>query len=241
MVNGRVVASRFRDTLSAWRAWLWPGHCLLCRARLGAGQEFCGDCRAALPWIQTACAQCATPLPAGSDSVPCGNCQQKSPRFDRAVAALHYDAPVDRLILNLKYHRRLDLAHTLAHLLVERLRHTPALPDVLVPVPLHVSRLRERGYNQSLELARAIGKKLALPVNTRIAYRVRATPTQTGLPLELRARNLRNAFRVESDLSGRHVAIVDDVMTSGHTANALAQALRRAGAERISVWVVARA
>jgi len=232
MVNGR---------LETVRSWLWPGHCLLCRARVGAGTGLCNGCHAQLPWLNGACAHCAMPLPVESASVACGSCQKKAPVFDRACAALRYAEPVDRLIVNLKYHRRLDLARTLGHLLVERLHALTERPDVIVPVPLHTSRLRERGYNQSLELARVLGRRLVLPVEPRLVKRVRATPTQTSLPLERRARNVRNAFTAEANVAGLHIAIVDDVMTSGYTVSALTKSLRRAGAKEISVWVVARA
>ncbi len=233
MVNGRW---------HALRSWLWPGHCLLCRARAPADEELCEGCRAQLPWITAACPRCAAPLPQGSAAVLCGSCQRKKrPAFNRACAALHYTPPVDRLIVNLKYRHRLELARTLGRLLAESLRQLADRPDVIVPVPLHPSRLRQRGYNQSLEIARVIAKRLDLPVVTRGARRVRATATQTALPLKERARNVRNAFAVNGDLEGKHVAIVDDVMTSGHTVSALAKALRRAGAKEISVWVVARA
>ncbi len=232
MVNGR---------LEALRTWLWPGHCLLCRARARAGESLCSGCRAHLPWIDAACPRCAIALTTESAVIACGACQQKAPAFDYACAALRYAAPIDRLIVDLKYHQRLDLARTLGQLLVERLRTATNRPDVIVPVPLHASRLRERGYNQSLELARVLGRRLKLPVKPFIATRVRATPAQTSLPLEKRARNVRNAFTADGNVAGLHVAIVDDVMTSGHTAGALAKSLRQAGAKTISVWVVARA
>ncbi len=232
MVNGR---------LQHVRSWLWPGHCLLCRAQIDAGEELCHGCRAELPWIEAACPRCAAALPPDSASAPCGSCQRKPPVFDRTYAALHYAPPLDQLILGLKYHRRLDLARTLGRLLAQRLPSFAGRPDVLIPVPLHTSRLRQRGYNQSLELARVIAKQLGLPVAGNAARRLRETPAQTGLPLEKRAGNVRNAFAVDADLAGQHIAIVDDVMTSGHTVNAFARVLRRAGAAEISVWVVARA
>jgi ComF family protein len=227
--------------MDALRSWLWPGHCLLCRARIASGAEICAGCRTDLPWIRAACPQCATPLPADAGTAPCGACQQKPPVFNRACAALHYAAPIDRLIVDLKYHRRLDLARALARLLAEQLSSAVDLPDLIVPMPLHGSRLRERGYNQSLELARVLARHLQLPLKKQLVKRVRATPTQTSLPLEQRGRNVRNAFAAHTDVNGLRIAVVDDVMTSGHTANAIAKALRRAGAEDISIWVVARA
>lgn len=232
MVNGR------------WHAlgsWLWPGTCVLCRAAIGTNNNFCIGCRADLPWITTACPSCATP--SASSKNACGACQRKPPIVDSAFAALRYAAPVDRLIAGLKYHRRLDLAHALGELLSTRLKeHITEQPDLIIPVPLHASRLCQRGYNQALEIARIVAERLRIPLYADVVRRVRATATQTALPLTQRARNVRNAFGVcTGEVSGKHVALVDDVMTSGHTVNALAKVLRRAGASEISVWVVTRA
>jgi ComF family protein len=157
------------------------------------------------------------------------------------VAALRYQAPVDRLVLDLKYHRKLDRSRVLGELLAARLGDLDVRPNAILPVPLHRTRLRERGYNQSLEIARVVAARLRLPLLSNAAVRVRATTAQAALPLARRARNVRNAFAASADLKGLHVAIVDDVMTSGHTVGALAKALRRAGATSVSVWVVARA
>jgi ComF family protein len=162
--------------------------------------------------------------------------------FDAAQALFLYQPPVDRLIQNLKYHRQLSLARVLGNLLAKHLDANMTIrPDILVPVPLHPARLRERGYNQSLELARIVARRFDLPLTTHAVKRVRATPPQTTLTSSERRRNVRNAFHTVSNFSGKRVAIIDDVMTSGHTANALAKCLRRAGAINVMVWVVARA
>lgn len=222
--------------------WLFPGNCLLCRARLPAGADLCPSCDASLPRPEAACPRCAAPL-ATDAAGNCGACQQRPPAFDVAEAAFRYAAPVDRLIQDLKYHRRLALARVLGRRLADHVAARGApLPEVIVPVPLHATRLRERGYNQSLELARVVARQLDVPLAAHGAVeRVRATASQTKLAPEARARNVRNAFRVADDFAGRRVALVDDVMTSGHTAGALAKSLKRAGARSVNVWVVARA
>ena len=107
-------------------------------------------------------------------------------------------------------------------------------------MPLHPSRLRERGFNQSLQLARSIGQQLDLPVQPFSCQRIRDTPSQSSLPWKERDKNMRKAFSCEGDVAGKHVAIVDDVMTTGATVNELALALLNAGASEVSVWVVAR-
>lgn len=187
-----------------------------------------------------ACPRCAAPLAAGAMGA-CGACLQRPPAFDAVTAAFRYAAPADRLIQDLKYRRRLALARVLGRRLAAQIAAAP-LPDVIVPVPLHPARLRERGYNQSLELARVLARQLGIPLAAHDAVvRIRPTASQTRLAPEERKRNVRNAFRIAADFSGRHVAIVDDVMTSGHTVNTLAKSFKRAGARCVSVWVVARA
>jgi ComF family protein len=173
----------------------------------------------------------------------CGDCLRRAPAFDAAYAAFRYATPLDRLIRDLKYHRRLARARVLGRALAAHLRaRGAAQADLVVPVPLHPTRLRERGYNQSLELARVLARELTLPLAApRAVERRRATAPQAKLDPAQRRRNVRDAFRVHTEVRGLRVAIVDDVMTSGHTAGALARCLKRAGAAHVAVWVVARA
>jgi len=232
----------------------YPPLCLLCDARVGAAPEshglaeveadLCAACAADLPYLKHACAGCALPLPLDKEPGKvslCGRCLQKRPVFEYAQAMFHYQSPIDTLILGLKFNAQLSHARLLGQLMAGRLAHSEIpQPELLVPVPLHRQRLRERGFNQSLELARHIGRILAVPVAVDICRRQRETAKQSSLPASERRRNVRNAFVCQSSLMGRHVTIVDDVMTTACTANELAQALRRAGARRVDVWVCAR-
>jgi ComF family protein len=175
------------------------------------------------------------------DSV-CGACQKHPPAYATTRAAFRYAAPLDKLVQGLKYHGRLDLSRVLGGYLAEHLRSlNEPLPDMIVPVPLHRSRLRRRGYNQSLEIARFVSKCLKLPLNWRDARRIRPTAPQTELPRDARRKNVRGAFETSGAFSGQRIAIIDDVMTSGHTVNALAESLLKSGALEVRVWVVARA
>lgn len=144
------------------------------------------------------------------------------------------------MIQALKYRSDLTLAPALANLLLAELRHDP-LPDYVIPVPLHPVRLRERGFNQALEISRYLCGKTGSTLLPRACSRIRNTLSQTELPWKSRHKNVRRAFTCKADLSGKHVAIVDDVMTSGTTLNELAKTVRRQGAASIRVWVVARA
>lgn len=228
--------------LKSIQQWLFPGICLLCNARAAASSEFCGACEASLPRFYQGCAQCAAPLiEANAAQHRCGTCQRHPPAFGRVLAPFLYAAPIDRLIQDLKYQQRLDTARLLGSRLSDHIaRHNPEV-DVVVPVPLHAKRLRERGYNQSLEIARPVAERLGVRLDYQSGQRTRATPPQTTLPLKARQRNVRNAFRITASFKGTRVAVVDDVMTTGHTVNAFAACLKKAGAKSVEVWVVARA
>lgn len=216
---------------------LLPSHCLLCQAADPSGLGLCPDCRADLPWLASGCPRCALPL-AASDQ-PCGTCQTHPPPFDSSVALWHYAPPVDGLIQQLKFGQGLHLVRLFAELLAERLIEAPR-PDCILPVPLHPRRQRERGFNQALEIARPLARHLGCRVDAVSCVRTRATPPQAQLSASQRRRNLRDAFALTRPLPGRHIAVLDDVMTTGSTLAALAELLRRAGAERIDVWVCAR-
>lgn len=198
----------------------------------------CPACRASLPWHHAPhCPRCALPT---LDGVTCGHCLQAPPAFDHTIAALRYEFPLDALIQELKYRHQLALAPMLGGALADLARLSPSRPDVLIPMPLHPSRLRERGFNQAQELAKIVAKRLDLPILVHGAERIRATPPQVGLPLKERAKSVRGAFSCSTDLSGKHVAILDDVMTTGTSLHELALTLRQQGAVEISAWVVAR-
>ncbi|MGB8544767.1 MAG: ComF family protein, partial [Azonexus sp.] len=161
------------------------------------------------------------------------------PAFARTIALFRYEFPVDRLIQALKYGHQLALAAWLGHRLGERL--VAENYDLLLPLPLHPSRLRTRGFNQSLEIARVTSKALAIPMNPAILTRIRATPPQAELPLKERGRNVRGAFECARDLAGKRILLVDDVMTTGSTLREAARILKLHGAGQITVAVAARA
>jgi ComF family protein len=208
--------------------------CSLCGAMSHDG-PWCGACDRALPHLPASpCPNCALPTPAGE---LCGHCLKHPPLFDRAVAAYAYAYPLDRLIQAMKYRERLALADALAARLAQRIE---CLPDCAIAMPLHPAKLRERGFNQSLLLASAIARARKIELLPHACRRVRDTPPQSALPWKERKKNVRDAFRCEQDLSGLHVALVDDVLTTGASLNALAAAVKERGAAEVSVWVVAR-
>jgi ComF family protein len=221
---------------------LLPPRCRLCGDSSAQAAQLCPPCTAELPWLGSACPQCAQPVTANLPAARCGSCQRRPPAFDETTALFHYRPPVDHLLKRLKFARELAVAPLLAGIMAEQLgqRQQP-LPGLLVPVPLHYSRLRERGFNQAAELARTLGRRLQIPVAHQLCRRQRKTVAQSGLPPAARGLNLRNAFTVSGIPDNSHLAIIDDVMTTGHTANELARVLKHAGAGCIEVWVIARA
>lgn len=209
--------------------------CVLCGGASGDGR-LCPGCRGDLPVNGASCPVCAGP---GEGRV-CGACLQDPPPYDRCIAALRYEFPADELIQALKYRGELMLAPVLADLLARAVAHAPR-PDVILPLPLSPARLRERGFNQAGEIARPLARRLDVRLDLDTLVRVRDTAPQARLSAAERSRNVRGAFACLSRLAGLHVAVVDDVMTSGATLSEAAKALKRAGAAEVSLWVVARA
>ena len=220
---------------------LAPPRCHACFAPDALG-PLCTPCTDALPWNEHACRACALPVGPGPAGRACAACLTEAPEQDRAWAAFTYREPVSRQVVDLKFHGRLAPAHVLGAVMAARLARRPEpLPELLIPVPLHASRLRRRGYNQAQELGRELSRRLAIQLLPGAAARRRATGEQTRLEASARRRNVRGAFAVTAQVRGRHIALVDDVMTTGATVAELAAAARQAGARRIEVWAVARA
>jgi len=209
--------------------------CILCGATSGI-HLICSACHDELPRTSVACPVCAAP---GSPEV-CGQCLQHPPHFTRSFAALDYTFPVDKLIQAYKYQHQLALARLFGTLLDAVVQHQ-AHPDLLLPMPLHPTRLRERGFNQAHEIAKRLGKTLCLPVTPSLAHRTINTASQAKLDWDARKKNMKGAFACDTPLNGQHIALVDDVMTSGATLDELSKTLKQAGAGEISIWVVARA
>jgi ComF family protein len=208
--------------------------CVLCAGASG-GRLLCAGCAADLPQVAEACPRCAGPGPGGAQ---CGACTTRPPQFDATIAPWRYEFPVDRLVLALKFGRRLALAELFGAALAE---HTAGRRvDALVPMPLGRARLAERGFNQALEIARHLARLAGIPLAPQLAHRVRDTAPQTDLPHDARAANVRGAFACEGDAAGRTLAVIDDVMTTGASLEELARTLKRAGAAHVENWVVAR-
>lgn len=217
---------------------LLPPRCLLCGAPGDADRDLCAACAAELPRNAACCARCAIPLPA--PAALCGACQRRPPPWDAAWAPFRYAWPLDHLVTRFKFAGNLAAGRTLAALWAAACAPS-VLPMCVIPVPLHARRLGRRGYNQALELAQPLARALGLPLAPRALRRVRATDAQSELGAVARRRNVRGAFAVATVALPAHVAVLDDVATTGTTLAECARVLTRAGVARVDVWTLARA
>jgi ComF family protein len=225
----------FDNCLSITQELLRPV-CLLCGGR-GHVHGLCAGCRDSLPKLtDLRCPICAIPDPTGEI---CGRCLKERPYFDHVIAPFLYEFPATVLIQGLKYRGSLACARPLASGLAEALDEA-AYPDLVIPMPLARERLAERGFNQAMEISRRVATDFGLDISVDICRRTRESASQASLPWKQRARNVRNAFACDVDLSGKSVAVVDDVLTTGATLNELALTLKRRGASEVTGWIVAR-
>jgi len=208
---------------------------MLCKASNGGDIGLCADCLKDMPWhTAEQCPQCAL---LAYDGQLCGNCIASSPEFDATSALFRYEYPLDSMLQRYKYGQSLNMADTFASLMTSTII---TKPDIIIPMPLHPQRLQERGFNQSLEIARIIAQKMEIRLESHACKRIKLSPPQASLPLKQRVKNMKGAFSCTTGLDGLHVALLDDVMTTGASLNALAKAVKSAGAHHVECWVVAR-
>ena len=224
---------------------LLPAMCVLCNHRAHPANNLCDACRCDLPSLSHGCRQCAAFLPESNHlDLLCGDCLQNPPPFERIYALFPYEPPVMQLIIALKFQHKLSHSRLFSHLLIEKIitewYQNKPLPDLIIPIPLHPQRLRERGFNQALEIARPISKHLGIPLDIHGTQRTKHTAAQSGLTALERQRNITGAFAANRDYTGLSVVVVDDVMTTGQTAREISRVLRARGASRIDVWCCAR-
>ena len=230
----------------------WPSVCCICAQPAFDCTDLCQACRGHLPYLDlqaapdsaasrfmTLCIACGLPQPVGMGC--CIKCANKSSPYAHLLVPFRYAHPVDRLVTGLKYGGQLSYGRVLGTLLADECARTGApMPDALLPMPMHPSRYRQRGFNQAQELARWCGSRLGLGVRSDWASRHVDTPALAGLNKASRELTIRGAFQVEPAVAGRHIAIVDDVLTTGASSTELARELYDTGAQTVSLWVVAR-
>ena len=221
---------------------------MLCASEDGERSGICQACLNDLPWHNSPhCIQCGSP----SNAPICGHCLDARPHFDVTYALFRYEFPVSSLLQHYKYKNMLHLTNTFAELWYEKnlaCQNSIILPshglkkriDLIIPMPMHEARLKERGFNQALEIARLLAKKMQLTLDYTTCKRIKLTPPQASLPLKERLKNIRGVFGCSRNLQGLHIAIVDDVMTTGTSLNELASMLKKSGAAYVECWVIAR-
>ncbi|WP_416199368.1 MAG: Amidophosphoribosyltransferase [Pseudomonas helleri] len=218
--------------------------CLVCDERTDTPLPLCAACELELPWLGDRCERCALPLPMAG--LTCGLCIKHPPAYESVYAPWVYGFPVDSLIIRFKHNSRWPYGRLLADILGQSLRDRfntgDPQPDCLLPVPLSTQRLRQRGYNQAAMLAQWLSRDLGIPFHDDWLLRHQDTAAQQALDAKARKRNLLHAFSLapQVDVRGLHLALVDDVLTTGATAQSLARLLRQAGARQVDVYCLAR-
>jgi len=217
--------------------------CVLCGH--DSSSTLCKHCEQSLPYSRAPCLRCGIELPINTPAgTVCGPCLKRPPTFDRCYPLLRYVFPIPSLISRFKDNAQFTEGSLLASLLASRLAQQSHRPHMLIPVPLHSRRLRQRGFNQSQLIATGIAAQCAISVRTDLCIRQRNTPSQRGLDRSLRRKNLLDAFHIphrqQRELQNKHVALVDDVVTTTSTANNLASLLKSHGAQTVDVYCIAR-
>jgi ComF family protein len=210
-------------------------NCLLCATNNANDIGLCAACLKDLPWQpDSSCPQCGLT----SNYQVCGSCLSSPPYFDASHALCLYTYPLDAMMHTYKYGKQLNLSRTFGQLLLQKIQVHKV--DLIIPMPMHPTRLKQRGFNQALEIAKILTTNNANLLDYKSVIRQTLTPPQASLPLKDRVKNIKGAFKVNTDLKGKRIAIVDDVMTTGASLNELAKTLKQAGAAHVECWVVAR-
>jgi ComF family protein len=221
---------------------IFKQNCILCMQNIDLNKKatpsinaVCRACLNDLPWHQkNACPQCGL----HSNGQICGSCISSPPNFDATHAVFLYTYPIDAMMVRYKYGNRLNLGDTFGEFLSEKISVKSI--DVIIPMPMHPQRIKERGFNQALEIAKVLAKNHKVPLDFKSAIRQTLSPPQASLPLKERVKNIKGVFKVNGELAGKRVAIVDDVMTTGASLNELSKTLKKAGAAHVECWVIAR-
>jgi len=225
---------------------LLPYHCMLCLKTSDQRRDLCCQCQANLPTSSYTCLQCGLALPAATPSLRCGQCIQRPPHFDDTIVGFDYQTPINYWLKQFKFHKKGLYARILSEIYAEKLarileNNPENKPQALVPMPLHWRRITQRGFNQAYIITQYLSQKLGIPIIKHSCItRMKYTKPQSSLHLQARRHNMRGAFSVQNMASVEHVAIIDDIITTGNTVNELSQQLKSHGIKRVSVWALAR-
>lgn len=240
-----MLLKKFIPQFSRWLSCaILPSSCVLCGGFASETQNLCSLCVNDLPTYPYHCRRCARRLANHLDQI-CGHCLKTKPPFERTFPLFSYNPPIIQMIIQLKFKESFFCAKAFAELFLQKIcndwyKNTP-LPDLIIPVPLHPKRLRARGFNQALEIAKPIGRRLGISIDCHGSLRIKNTVPQMGLSALERKQNLRAAFEIRKDYADLAIAIVDDVITTGETISEFCKALRqKSRVKSIDVWCCAR-
>lgn len=228
------------NSLTQLENWLFPAKCDSCNTTLNNNTiNYCSDCIETLPYMPHSCLRCGQPFN-GFDNY-CGGCLASPPTFDHCFCPFLYEEPISTQIQNLKYYEHPKGASQIANLFIKELNsNNIELPEAILAVPMHARKLRRRGFNHSYELAKRIAKSLDIPLLDNCISKQRDTPRQTTQSLKQRKQNLRGSYALTKKCWQKHVAIIDDVVTTGSTAEEMSKILKKNGVDYIQVWGIAR-
>lgn len=222
-----------------------PRHCLFCLQKTQSSFDLCVACMADLSINNHCCQRCALPLePDSGQMIPlCGQCLSHPYYYDQVISPFAYTDDMAYLIKQLKYHQKIHYAPLLAKLFIAQVKtiHNFQQPQIIMPIPMHQKRLKYRGYNQALELARIFSSHYQLPLDYSILIRSRYTHLQVKMTALKRQENVKNAFIIKKEIQYTHIALIDDVMTTGSTVNEVAKVLKNKGVKKVDIWTIARA
>lgn len=246
MVNSITCQPKIKNKVNNWlgiiQDSLFPPTCIFCDAAGFHSMDICQPCMQDCELNIPRCAQCAMSFEIDTlNSLLCGKCQHQSPFFDHAFVPFRYQSYIKYLISALKYRRDYKVARLLGQLFVQTLSTEHSIPDLIIPVPLHKNRMRQRGFNQALAICHTISKLLNVPIDSKSIIRTKDTPHQIGLSAKQRQHNIKDAFKINHTFLAQHIVIFDDVVTTGSTANELAKLLKTAGVPKVDLWGCARA
>ena len=257
--NSHLLNNRFR--LEVIKHAIFKPNCLLCASPQANVHGICSQCLVDLPWHpKSSCSQCGLSSSGhlSSSGQVSGSCISSPPDFDATQAVFLYQYPIDKMMQRYKYGNMLNISHTFGQLLAEKTPITSSntgtlnisalnttslnisAVDLIIPMPMHPTRIKQRGFNQALEIAKVLTNNCKHKLDYKSVVRQTLTPPQASLPLKERVKNIKGAFKVKNNLAGKRIAIVDDVMTTGASLNELAKMLKKAGASHVECWVIAR-
>lgn len=237
----------FKFCIHFFEKIILPYHCVMCLEMSDQRRDLCHGCQQTLPLLLHTCYQCGLPFSHENHPLRCGRCIQQMPYFDETIVGFNYQTPIDHWLKQFKFHKKGLYMRILTEIYCEKLmlifmQHPEKKPQMLIAMPLHWRRLISRGFNQSYSIAKKLSRTLNIPlVKHHQVKRVKYTQAQSGLHRHDRKQNMRNAFYVQKIFITKHVAIIDDVVTTGNTVNELSKQLKLNGIHRVSVWTLARA